>query len=190
MILKRTSAPATEPVTLTEAKAHCRVDISDDDTLIGTLIQAAREYVEDVVRRSLITQTWRYSLDCWPKCNEIALPQPPLISVTSVVYYDSDGDSNTFATSEYDVDADSEPGRIVLKYGKIWPSEALRPAAPIQITYQAGYGAAASVPQKYKQAMLLLIGHWYENRETVIVGTISGPIALAVDSLIWLDRNF
>jgi uncharacterized phiE125 gp8 family phage protein len=62
--------------------------------------------------------------------------------------------------------------------------------APIQVTYVAGYGAAASVPQKYKQAMLLLIGHWYENRETVIVGTISGPIALAVDSLIWLDRNF
>lgn len=193
MILKRTSAPAVEPVSLAEAKEHLRVDISDDDDLIEGYITAAREYMEGATRRAFITQTWRLSLDAWPQSDEIQIPKPPLQSICSIVYYDADGISTTWDAANYIVDTDSEPGRVALAYGQFWPGVTLRPINAIQITYTAGYGDAASdVPQWVKQAIKLLIGHWYENRETVIVGAgiVSRQIELAIESLIWMDRVF
>jgi len=188
--LVRTEDPASEPVTLEEAKSHLRVDASDDDTLIEGLITAARQYYEDVTRRALITQTWRLSLDRWPGGSEILLPRAPLQSVTSVVYTDSDGTATTWSSDEYAVDADSEPGRVVLGYGYSWPSATLRTSLPIQITYEAGYGDADDVPEKIKQAIKLLVGHWYENREGVMVaqGVSIQGLPLAIDSLVWANR--
>jgi uncharacterized phiE125 gp8 family phage protein len=191
MIIKQTAAPAVEPVTVAEAKAHMRVDISDDDDYITALIVAAREYIEGATRRALITQTWRYSLDGWPDGDEIVLPKPPLQSVTSIVYKDEDGTANTWSSSGYIVDTDSDPGRVVLAYGESWPSVTLYPAAPIQITYKAGYGdAAANVPGHLRHAIKFLVAHWYENREPVTVGQVARDVPLAVDSLIWLYRAF
>jgi len=191
LTLKQTSAPAVEPITTAEAKTHLRIDHADEDNFIDDLITAAREYVEDVSRRALVTQTWRMSLQAWPAGDEILLPRPPLQSVMSVVYIDSDGDSTTWSTDGYDVDTDGEPGRIVLAYGESWPSVTLRPTNPIQIIFVAGYGDAASdVPQWAKKAMMLLLGHWYENREDTIPGTIIKGIPLGVESLIWANRNF
>jgi uncharacterized phiE125 gp8 family phage protein len=191
MRLKLATAPASEPVTLAEAKAHLRVDISDDDTLIDGLIASARRYFEEAARRALITQTWRLSLDGWPSGDEIELPRPPLQSVTSVIYKDQDGNATTWAAANYIVDTDSEPGRIVLAYGQSWPTGVLYPANPIQITYKAGYGdAGSSVPTQMKQAILLLIGHYYENREDTIAGTTIKAIPLGVHSLIWLNRAY
>lgn len=191
MILKQTSAPATEPITITEAKLQCRVEISDDDDLFNNIIiPGARQYIEDAARRAFITQTWRLSLDKWPDCNYIQLPKPPLISVTSVTYTDNAGSATVLSSALYGVDTDSEPGRVVLNYGEVWPSNTLRTMNPIQIVYVAGYGAASAVPARFKQAILLLVGHWYENREGVMLGTISKEIELAVESLIWVDRVF
>lgn len=192
MRLKLVTPPASEPLDLqSEIKPHLRVDISDDDTYISGLLIAAREYVEEAARRALVTQTWRLSLDDWPDGDEIELPLPPLQSVTSIVYYDEAGDDTTWSTDEYDVDTDSEPGRVVLKDNYTWPGVTLRSMNPIQITFVAGYGDNASdVPQKWKQAILLLIGHWYENREPVVAsGAVPKEIPLAVSSLIWLDRG-
>jgi uncharacterized phiE125 gp8 family phage protein len=190
--LKRTTNPSEEPVNLAEAKSHLRIDISEDDTLIETLLQAAREYVEETTHRALVTQTWTLGLENWPRGDRIALPRPPLISVTSVVYVDSDGDSNVFAAANYNVDTVCEPGELVLAYGCSWPSATLRPMAPITVTYQAGYGGAASVPQHLKQAILLLTAHWYENRESTVTGAgvLSSEIPFTVESLIWLNRVF
>lgn len=197
--LTRTSDPSEEPVSLAEAKSHLRVDVSDDDTLIEGLIKAARIYVENATRRALVTQTWQLDLDDWPSAgkmptatDEIALPRPPLGSVTSVVYVDSDGDSNTFSADDYDVDTVTEPGRIVLGYGKTWPTATLRPMSPIAVTYVAGYGDAADVPQHVKQMMLMLLAHWYENREATITGAgvVASPVPFAVESLLWLERVF
>lgn len=186
----RSVAPATEPVTTSEAKAHVRVDISDDDALIGTLITSAREYVEETARRSLVTQTWKLYLDRWPGVDYITLPRPPLQSVTSVKYTDKDGVQTTWANSNYLVDSDSEPGRIVLAYDVSWPDTVeLRPMNPIEVVFVAGYGAAAAAPQRWKQAILLLAGHWYENREATVDGAIQRPIPFAVESLINLDRG-
>lgn len=191
MILKQTSAPASEPITLAQAKAQCRVEISDDDDLFNDLIiPSARQYIEEATRRAFITQTWRLSLECWPDRNYIELPKPPLVSVTSVTYTDNGGSATVLSSALYGVDTDSEPGRVVLNYGEVWPSVTLRTMNPIQIVYVAGYGASSAVPARFKQAILLLVGHWYENREAIVLGTISKEIELAVNSLIWVDRVF
>lgn len=192
LVLKRTVDPTIEPVTLAEAKSHLRVEIADDDTLIGNLIQAAREYIEDVTGRALITQTWRLSLSAWPSSDIIKLPRPPLVSAT-VAYTDSAGTATTWAATNYDVDTESEPGLIRLAYGITWPTATLKPTNPIQITYVAGYGAtAASVPEYARQAILMLLAHWHENREGVLVGQgfTATPVPFAIESLIWLNRVF
>jgi uncharacterized phiE125 gp8 family phage protein len=190
MILKRTVGPTSEPVTLTEAKAHMRVDISDDDTLISSLIQAAREYIEDATHRALITQTWRLSMDQWPCSDEILLPRPPLASVSSITYTNNANATTTLSSSVYSVDTDSEPGRVKLVYGEDWPSDTLATTSPIKVTYVAGYGAASAVPQQFKQAILMLVAHWYENRETSMAGTIIRDVPFSVAALINLNRAF
>ena len=114
------TAPATEPVTLVEAKDHLRLEISDDDTLVTSLIVSAREFAEQETHRQLVTATWKLTLNSFP--SEIRLPLPPLQSVSSLKYLDTDGTQQTLASSNYDVDTDSEPGRICLAYGKSWPS--------------------------------------------------------------------
>ena len=169
MALTLFTAPAAEPVSVSEAKSHLRVDISDDDTLIGTLITAARVHVEQHLKRALVTQTWELVLDGFPASPEIRLPMPPLASVTSISYTDKDGGAGSVSSGDYVVDIDREPGRIVLKNGKSWPSAVLKEAAGVRIKYVAGYGNAAAVPQPIKQAILLLVGTLYENREDTLV---------------------
>ena len=185
MGLKLKTAPTTEPITLAQAKLHCRVDHNDEDTLFDALIVAARQHCEGVQNRAYITQTWELWLDNFPNKDYIEIPLPPLQSVTSVTYYDTNDDDDTF--DDYDVDTNSFVGRIVLKYNKSWPYIILRPSNAVVIEFVAGYGNAAAVPQTVKQAMLLLISHWYANRETVLVGTVSRHIELAVDALLALE---
>lgn len=190
MRLKLVTAPASEPVSLAEAKAQLRVDGNDENDFITGLIEAARLYFEEAAWRAFITQTYRLNLDEWPEDDEIELPRPPLQSVTSVVYLDEDGDSTTLPTANYIVDTDSEPGRIVLASNQNWPTVDLYPANPIQITFVAGYGdESTDVPATYRLGIKLLIGHWFENREDSIEAAIKS-IPLGVESLIWLDRNF
>jgi uncharacterized phiE125 gp8 family phage protein len=189
MSLKLVTQPASEPISTIEAKTQLRIDHNDEDTFIDGLVTAARQYLEEVIGRSFLTQTWRLSLDDWPEDDTIELPRPPLQEVTSVVYLDEAGDDVTLPEATYIVDTDSEPGRIVLAANQVWPAVELYPANPIRITYVAGYGdEAGELPQWIKQAIYLLLGHWYENREDTITGTIIKDIPLGVESLIWLDR--
>lgn len=188
MSLVLATGPTAEPVTLAEAKAHCRVDLSDDDTLIGSLITAARTHVENTTRRALVQQTWDLYLSC---LNSVEIPLPPLQSVTHVKYYDSDNSQQTLSTDVYEVDTYSQPGGVALAYGETWPSTYKRLDA-VNIRFVAGYqdsGAspvdlADNIPQPIKHAMLLLIGHWYENRESSIVGVSINTIPEAVDALL------
>lgn len=190
MALTVVTAPAAEPLTMTETKLHLRVDIADDDTLISALITAAREYAEQVTRRALITQTLRYSLDGWPDGDRIALPMPPLQSVNSIVYTDDESTEATLSTDDYLVDSEGIMGQVVLKSTASWPSTTLRDVNGVQITYVAGYGDAGSdVPQPILQAMLLMIGHWYENREAILTtGAMPKALPLAVEALLWPYR--
>lgn len=175
------TAPTSDPVSLETTKAHLRVETMEDDALIASQITRATQYVEGRQRRQLMQATYRYCLDWFP--NMIEVPLSPLSSVTSLKYYDTDGVLQTLVEdTDFEVDTDAEPGRIVPWYGEVWPSTRQRTKA-VQLTYVAGYASAATVPEPTKQAILLLVGHWYENRESVLVGTISKEIEHAVSAL-------
>jgi len=162
-----------------------------EDNLIQQIITAAREYCEVYQRRAYLTQTWELWLDAFPAKDYLELPRPPLASVTSIEYYDTANTKATMSASDYYVDVENTPGGVQLAYGKSWPSASLRPRNGVCITYVAGETAAASVPQKVKQAMLLLIGHWYENREAAQPFDYSkAGMPMGVDALLWQDRNF
>lgn len=190
--VKITTAPATEPVSQSEAKLHCRIDHSAEDALITRLIEVARIQCENISGRAFITRTYTAMLDRWPGwCFE--LPYPPLAGITSIKYYDDAGSpAATFASSNYYVDTNSEPGRVALLNGADWPSTTLRDINGVEIIYTAGYGNADAVPDQYKQAMLLLIGHLYENREAVSVQQGIGlvQVPMAVEYLLLTDRAY
>ena len=106
-------------------------------------------------------------------------------------YYDTDDTEATFSSDNYFADTKSEPGRIALNYGASWPSTTLRPVNGVCIIFVAGYGNAADVPQYIKNAMLLLIGHWYENREgAAIPSVVPKEIPFGVEALLWKERVF
>lgn len=190
MGLVRTVAPATEPVSLTEAKAQCRIDGTAENDLLTALIAAARTHLEEITWRALITQTWRLTLRGFPTCNApIYLPRPPLIAVSSITYVDTAGTTQTLASGDYTVDAAAEPGTIEPAWGLSWPLTRDQPAA-VTITYTAGFGNAAAVPSDLVHALKLLIGHWSENREAVAEGGLT-EVPLAVQALVapWLVRD-
>ena len=190
LIINRATDASSEPVTVAEAKAHLRVETTDDDTYITTLIKIARKHIEDICGISMISQTWDLWLNHFP--NEIKIPRPPLISVTSITYTDTDGDSQTLATGVYTVDSDSDPGRIYEAYDQSFPSVRSIPKA-IKVRFVSGFSATATgVDEDLKHAMLLLIGQWFENREPVVVGTIAAEIPMTVKSLLapYKHRDF
>lgn len=207
MAIKIATPPAQEPIDLTEAKAHVRIDGADDDALLTALIMAARQAVEEATGRALVTQTWDLWLDDFtkqglflddyvqfdgngnaytggkPLAQSIELPRSPLQSVTAVYYYQDDDVEATLAASNYIVDSASEPGRVALKRSGSWPTS-LRPINGARIRFVCGYGTPSAVPQPLKQAMLMLISHWFENRETVNVGTSVNELPFSVQMLL------
>lgn len=148
--------------------------ITAEDDLLTALIQAAREHVEDLTRRALLTQTWYMYLDKFP-CDKdfIRLPYGNLQIVTSIKYKDCDGTETTMAvTTEYLVETNGESyGRIVLPYGVSWPSVVLYPSHPITIEFTCGWTAAASIPEKGRTALKLILSDLYENREGQVLTT-------------------
>ena len=177
MALKVITAAVIEPVTLAEAKLHLRVDHDDEDTLITNLIKVARELVEDGTWRTLLTTTWELRLDDWPSM-PLKMPKAPLQSITSIKYVNDSGVEATVASTVYDADTYSEPGRIFFKKDQSWPSVNLYERGAVRIQFKAGWLTAAEVPYKIKAAMLLLIGHLYENREEVIISSGLTPVIL------------
>lgn len=191
MRLKVYTVPAAEPVSSTEAKLQCRIDITDDDTLITNLIEATRTDVELMLRRALITQTWDGYLDAFPAEDYLEIPLPPLSSITSIKYTTSAGVENTFASASYYVDTISEPGRVVLNSGYSWPGDELRAANGVVVRFVCGYGAAGTnVPEPIRQALLMLIGHYYENREATIYKNELVKIPMGVEALLSNYRIF
>jgi uncharacterized phiE125 gp8 family phage protein len=185
------TGPTVEPITLADAKVHLKVDSTDDDDLINALIGTAREMAETKLGRVLITQTWNWVMDRFPGSRQVVLPLPPLQSVVSIKYKDAAGEDQTIDAGDYIVDTAPEPGRVVLAKNASWPSAELYPASAVTFQYKAGYGDAASnVPGPIKQACLLMIGEWYENRENVADIKRVGPdsIPLGASNLLWPYR--
>ena len=160
----------------------------DDSTLIESYITAAREYCENYQNRAYITQTWELWLDSFPRCDVLEVPLPPLVSVSSIKYYDVDDTEATMSSTLYFVDTKSEPGRICLNYGEQWPQTTLRPHNGVCVTFICGYGAtSAYTPEKARLAMLLLIADYYANREA---GNASEKTIKAVERLLMMERCF
>lgn len=186
--------PASDPVTVIEAKGHLRIDHDDDDGLIAGYILAARQAAEDFTRRKLFTQTWDITYDCnWPveKINgyprpRIVLPFPPLQSVTHIKYFDTLGVEQTLASTQYRVDATSYEGRIEPAYAVTWPT-VRNMMATITVRIVVGY---STLPEPIRQAILLTVGHLYANRESVVVGTITAEVPQTAQVLLFPYRSF
>jgi len=169
MALVMTAAPAAEPISLAEAKAHLRVDADDEDALISSLIVAARLLVERTLGLALVTQGWSYFLDHWPERGCITLPLLPVQAVGAVTVHDDDGGTAVLDADSYAVDVLSAPARLVLT--STLPSLATRAFNGFEVAFTAGYGDAGSdVPPPIRQALLLLVAHWFERREPVELG--------------------
>jgi hypothetical protein len=242
MGLKLKTGPASEPVTLQEAKDHLRVDLDDEDSVIEGFIKAARTDCENLQNRAYISQTWELWLDEWPDEDYIVLPRPPLYvpSVTAgafvvgtvyriltvgttnfvsigasastvgvvftatgagsgtgtatascvIKYYGTDDTEYSISGADYIVDdKDMYEPRINLAYSKTWPSTTLRPINGICVQFIAGYGGHDEVPKNVWQAILLLVGHYYEHREEVITGTAT-QMPVGVESLLMKEKVY
>ena len=186
--LTRQTPPAVEPVTVAEAKAHLRVDISDDDTYIGTLITAAREWCEQYLDRTLVSTQWVMRFDSFPY--EIELPRPPISSsgtttAVSLTYTLGDDSTATLSTATYRVDRNSTPGVVRQLRAGSWPGN-LDDYNAVSVTWWAGYGSAgSSVPATIRHAILLLVGHWYESRQAAVAtGAVPQDVPYGVKSLL------
>lgn len=169
MSLTLSSVPSVEPWTVDQIRDVLRIDLPDDNEVVERQITAARVWLEGVLSSAFITQTWVVKLDCFPS-TQFKLAKAPLQSVTSIVYTDDDGNDTTYSSSNYLVDSDSKPGRVVLKTGSSWPTVTLQEINGVTITYVAGYGdAATDVPMPIRHALALIIGDFYENRENSIL---------------------
>jgi len=176
------TAPTAEPLTLQEVKEHCRVSDNADDAPLRLYAKAARQAVEEYTGRQLMPATWELALDGFPDC-EIYLPKPPLTSVTSVKYYDGDGALQTLDAADYEVSTTQALGRVAPVYGVTWPDTDVG-LDKVKVRYAAGYADAATVPAALKEAILLLTGDWYANRENVVSGTTVAKFPYAVEWLL------
>ena len=168
--------PTSEPITLERARVHLRLDAEGsppthfDDDLVLALITAAREQVEAYTERSVAAKTYEIRYDAWPE--SIELPFSPVIELVSITYIDADGLTVAIDPSYYVLDNHSCPARIATADGLDWPTAGTVPGG-IRIAYRAGYEPDASpgtvsVPRSLEQAMFLMIGHWYRDREDVV----------------------
>ena len=184
---KKIATAANLPITLDEAKAHCRVTFSDDDTLIERLINAATHEIQNRTQRTLCETTYIEQLDRFPS-GGIKLAMPPLLSVQSIIYFNAAGSQITLSSSDYLVDTHSEPGWVMLAPDKEWPETQDRINA-VAITYKAGYLAGGTaqqqrdaVPEDLRAWLLIRVATLYENRESVSFASAPFNIT-ALDSL-------
>jgi len=210
--LQLVTGPVVEPVSLLMAKRQLRVDFPDDDILIGAYITAARQFCEKYTHRAFFNQTWLRTLDFFPLAwgeetlnpasrvdypfhfweqITIDIPRANLVSVTSITYIDGNNVTQTLDPASYYVDTTSTPGRIVPSNSNIWPETSTFIPGSVRITFVAGsYGDGVEVntcPMTIVQAILLLVGHMYENREDTSVLNLKN-IPLGVKALLDTEK--
>lgn len=158
------TAPASEPVSLTEAKAHLRQDGSDNDTYITTLITTARRYCENYCNRKFIDQVWYEYYD--KLVEPLRLSLNPVDSIVAIKYYDTDDTEQTLSSSYYTLDNKGDVGYIHEAVGYDFPNYSTDVINPVEVEYKTGYGTSSSdVPEDIRHAILFMISYFYENRE-------------------------
>lgn len=187
--LELLEAPATTPVTLTEVKDQLRVEHTDDDTLINRLISVAVAYtdVQGALGHAMISQKWGQWVDSTPPAS-VKLILGPVIQVNAIKYYDTNGDLQTDTLTNYEVLGTSFATTVGPKEGFAWPVTQDRSDA-IRIEYTIGYGeTTADIPQTLRHALMMLIGHWYDNRETTMMDELSN-VPYGFDALMDMHRR-
>lgn len=178
------AAPAEAPVSLAEAKAHLNVDHDGDDTLITSLVGAGVAHLDGhagVLGRCLVNQQWRQDYRDWHWFHRLPFPD---VSAVTVKYQDADNQEQTVSSALYEVIEDARGALVSFRDVFTKPGLYDDMIAPVSITLTAGFGDADDVPAALKQAILLLAGHWYENREAVNIGNITTELPMAVNALI------
>ena len=170
--LTQITPPVVEPVSLAEAKAQCRIDSEAEDALVQSYITMSRQYVEDILDTSLITQVWEARYDTFPLW-EVVLPRPPMAPQAVTVTYRNEAGSTGTLTSgggDFQVDSHVVPGRIYPNYNGVWP--AVRgDENSVVVRWSAGYGASGfNVPPLARQLILLQVAHLFEHRQPVVMG--------------------
>lgn len=184
MSLVMTSGPALEPVGLAEAKAHLRVDGTAEDALIQSLIVTSRLHIEAALGLALITQGWSIFLDRWPKSGRLQFPLRPVAAVSQVRIWNADGVAQTLSPTVFLLDGQGVPPRLVAIDGSL-QHEPGRPVNGIEVAFVAGFGPApADVPATIRHAILLLVAHWFENREPIEIGAGINAIPAMVTELL------
>ena len=181
--------PATEPVSVSELKAHLRIDSAADDAALASLITTARLQIEAALSLALITQSWTWTIDRWPPRASVELPLAPVQTIISVTAAHADETLVAMSPTNYILDGLSNSARLIAKTS--WPQPGVR-AQGIEIKLIAGFGtAAADVPAAIRQALLVLVAHWYSHRDTAdgcgataTNQAKSGPLPSAVNDLL------
>lgn len=183
------AGPATEPLTLAEAKGFLRVDGIEEDAFISTLISAARLHIESVTGRALIAQSWRKTSDDWPDDRIVNLPVAPLISLTAITAYDLNGNAVPLVLTQFQPETASTPACIFLP-NLVAGMPVLRRHGGIEIDYVAGYGPnPGDVPADLRQAILSLVGYWFEHRDAVVIAGSGAIVPPGFDRLIETYRG-
>lgn len=181
MTITVTTPPAVEPISLKEMMDYLRLDAPTEASTLLSLISAARAEVETRTGRALAAQTLTLTLDKFPRSLILPLPRPMLDSVTSVKYYDADGELQTLSSESYVVDNSGAPGAIYAPNG--WPVTQARPGA-VQIEYVT----KGECPDPLKVVIQYLVSLWFHRREPVEVATVVAKIPLTVEALIQSHR--
>ncbi len=164
------------PVSLDELKAHLRIDSDDttEDQLLDAYLGAATRWSEAYCNRKWLTATCTEVFDEFPVM--IRPRWSPLIAVTSITYIDTAGATQTLDASLYQIDTVTEPGRIIPAYDEDWPEIRGGDLNSVTMVYTAGYGSSTSdVPEVVRNAIMMIAGALYENREDtspITVGTV------------------
>jgi uncharacterized phiE125 gp8 family phage protein len=180
-----TTAPASEPVTLDEAKAWLWVEHSADDTLIGKMISTAVARLDGyygILGRAMINQTWRQDFTDWK--TEFRLPLPNVSSITSITYFDASNTQQTVSASLYELLEDSYGSYVRFRDAFTSPALYDDRIDVVKVTFVAGYGAtAANVPAPLQSAICMIVAHLYANRSAVSEQAMQ-EIPLGVQSLL------
>lgn len=197
-MLRPTTQPVVEPVTLAEARLQCRIDPDDtaDDARLMAYIAAARGMAEQETGQRLLPQTWEFYLDAWPSDGRIELPQLPVRSITSVKYTNTAGVLTTVSSGAYRLDTRALRAVLQPVYGGTWPTDVRSDdAGVIVITYVCGLAVSASdlanVAPGVREWMLVQVATAYRNREAFVVGkSVSELPGNYVDALLDPYRTY
>ncbi len=198
--LKVTTPPTVDPVTVAQAKAQLKILHSNEDQYLLGLIKVACEWAQDYTRLAFLTQTLTAQYPSWPSpmtpnCAKVdstfLLPHPPLQLVNWVKYYDTTDTLITYDPTKYVVDIIQSPGTVRVKNTSYntpsVPCLSTNFVNPVSISYKAGFGdAAASLPARIQQAVLIMVAHLYSRRTPVIIDMrlVMVEVPLSVYSLL------